>query len=107
MSVWIARGLGIAVAVFLGLFALDELGRVGEPGGLTALLVHLVPSIVAGATVVVGWRRPMAAAAVFAAAALAYGVMARDRPDWVVALSTPLAATALAFWWSSRRVRAD
>lgn len=96
--VWAPRILGIAVALFIGVFALDALGE-----GLQAILLHLVPTIVLLLTVLLAWHRPWVGALVFSALAVVYAATVPARPDWILVISGPLLAVGLLFLWSWRQ----
>lgn len=96
--VWAPRILGIAVALFIGVFALDALGE-----GLRAILLHLVPTFVLLLTVLLAWQRPWVGALVFSALAVVYAATVPERPDWILVISGPLLAVGLLFLWSWRQ----
>jgi hypothetical protein len=103
LLLWNARILGIAVSVFLGLFALDAL----EPGrpfstAVAALAIHLLPALAVLAIVVVSWRRPWIGGLAFVMLAVAYALMVPSRLDWILVISGPLLAVGLLFLWSWR-----
>lgn len=101
LVLWSARILGIAVCVFLGVFALDA----WEPGKPVArsvvdFLVHLLPSAMVLAIVALSWRRPWIGGVAFVVLAVAYAVMVGFRFDWVLAISGPLLIVGLLFLWT-------
>jgi hypothetical protein len=100
---WSARILGIATSLFLGLFALDAFtaGRSFDRA-LVDFAIHLLPAIVVLVIVVMAWERPWAGGLAFIAIAAAYGLTARSRPDWILAVSGPLLAVGVLFLWSWR-----
>ena len=54
---WAPRVLGIAFAAFISLFALDVFGAgVGFGEAILALLIHLVPTYLIVAAVLLGWH---------------------------------------------------
>jgi hypothetical protein len=100
--IWAPRVAGIAMALFLSLFALDAFD--GRPF-LTALpgfLVHLIPAFVVLAAVALAWRMPLAGAVAFAGLALAYAVTARWRLGWIAVIGSPLIVVAVLFVLSWR-----
>ena len=103
---WSPRILGILVALFLGLFALDAFGA-GKPFPLAIadFLLHLTPTFSVLALVALAWRSPWIGAVGFAGLAVGYAVAARQHPAWIAAISGPLLlAGALFFWsWANRR----
>lgn len=93
--VWAPRILGITVALFIGVFALDALGE-----GVRAMLLHLVPTFVLLLAVLLAWHRPWVGALVFSALAVVYAASVPARPDWILVISGPLLAVGLLFLWS-------
>jgi hypothetical protein len=108
---WLPRALGIGVACFLALFALDVFRE--ERGVLAttlALLVHLVPALLVVATLVVAWRRPWVGALVFLGLAAGYAAMVPRRPDWILVIGGPLALVGVLFalsWRTDRGAAGD
>lgn len=100
---WSPRILGIAVAVFLSLFALDAL-RPGTPlaQALPDFAMHLVPAAVVLAVVALSWRRPWIGGVAFVLLAAVYAVTARFRLDWILAISGPLLIVGVLFLLSWR-----
>jgi hypothetical protein len=96
--VWAPRILGIAVALFIGVFALDAIGE-----GSRAILLHLVPTLVLLLAVLLAWDRPWVGALVFSALAVAYAATVPARPDWILVISGPLLVVGLLFLWSGRQ----
>lgn len=99
---WFPRVLGILVAAFLSLFALDAFEH-GEGIGqnLVAFAIHLIPSFVLVAVVLLAWRRPWVGACLFGAAALGYALMVgRTHLNWIAFISGPLLLTAVLYFLS-------
>ena len=99
---WIARLAGIAICLFLALFALDAFD--GRPIGeaLPAFAIHLGPAALCAAIVAVGWRRWWAGAVGFGTLAAAYAASVYRpgtgaRLDWIAAISGPLMFVALLY----------
>ena len=62
---WVPRGLGIAFAVFISLFALDVFGEgYGFPDVVVAFLIHLVPTYLVLIALAIAWRWEWVGAAV-------------------------------------------
>lgn len=101
LLLWSPRILGILVSVFIGMFALDAFSE-GKPfpGALADFIVHLVPAFVLLAFVIAAFRRPWIGAVAFIGLAIAYAAMAKARVDWMLAISGPLLAVGLLFFWS-------
>ena len=97
LFLWMARLAGISISLFLALFALDAFdgGPVAET--LPAFVIHLWPAALCGVVVALGWRRWWAGALGFAALAAGYAAWTSGRLDWILAISGPLAVTALLF----------
>ena len=93
--VWAPRILGIAVALFIGVFALDAIGE-----GVRATMQHLVPTFVLLLAVALAWHRPWVGALVFSALAVVYAASVPARLDWILVISGPLLAVGLLFLWS-------
>jgi hypothetical protein len=110
LLVWAPRVLGIAMALFLSVFALDAFS---EPAGLLeragALAVHLTPSASVALMVAVAWRWELAGALGFAALGVTYLALAHDRFPWttLMAIPGPLLFTGalLVASWAVRRHR--
>jgi CHASE2 domain-containing sensor protein len=101
LLLWSPRILGIAVSVFLSLFALDAF----EPGKplapvLKDLAIHLVPAAVVLAIVALSWQRPGIGGVAFILLAAGYVPIVGFRLDWIVAISGPLLTVGLLFLWS-------
>lgn len=95
--IWAPRLLGLAMALFLALFALDAFEGRPFMQALLAFAIHLLPSVVVMAVVAAAWRHPWIGAAAFAALAIAYAAMVPSRPDWILTISGPLALIATLF----------
>ena len=105
LIVWAPRLLGIAVALFLGLFALDALNE-GKPLAQTLgdFAIHLIPALGILAVVAVAWRYPSVGALAFIALAVAYAISVR-RLDWIAVIAGPLVAVGLLFLASAKAPR--
>jgi hypothetical protein len=93
---WTARLAGLAVSLFLALFALDAFDERTFWQALPAFALHLVPAAVVGALAAAAWRHPWVGAAGFATLAIAYAWIS-PRLDWIVVISGPLALVAVLF----------
>ena len=85
MLFWSPRILGIAVALFIGVFALDAVDE-----GIPALLLHSAPALFLLVVVALSWRYEWLGAAAFITLALVYAARTLHRPDWILAISGPL-----------------
>lgn len=107
---WTPRLLGLLVAVFLGLFALDAF----HPDrslleSVPAFAIHLVPALAVALVVMLSWHREWIGAITCLGLALAYAVMARQRLDWILVIAGPLFLLSVGFfvsWWQHAAVRA-
>jgi CHASE2 domain-containing sensor protein len=104
LLLWSPRILGIAVSVFMSLFALDAFER-GKPlaSVLTDFAMHLVPAAVVLAIVALSWRRPWIGGVAFVLLGAAYGPTVCFRLDWTLPISGPLLTAGILFLWSWRR----
>ena len=103
---WAPRVLCLVFAVFVGLFALDAF----EPGrslgtNLLAFASHLIPTYVVLALLIIGWRWPKVAGALFIAGGCWYALRAGVRPhlSWIVVVSGPAWITGILFLLSQPR----
>ena len=94
---WAPRAFGIALALFLGLFALDAF--TGPPSWTMApaFAMHLVPALIVAGAVVAAWRVPLVGTVLFALLAVGYAATAPPRLDWILLISGPLATVALLY----------
>jgi hypothetical protein len=99
---WTPRLLGVLVALFLSIFALDVFDGRTVLEIVPELLIHLAPAAIVLAIVIVAWRVPLAGAVAFPLLALAYAVSVRWRPDWVAVTGGPLVVVGLLFFASWR-----
>ncbi|MDD3642280.1 MAG: hypothetical protein PHQ19_02305 [Candidatus Krumholzibacteria bacterium] len=97
---WCPRVLGICVAVFIGLFALDSVGD-----GIVPFLIHLIPAFALLAVALVSYRWEWIGGIVFTGLGIVYAVGARRHLDWVLIISGPLILTGLLFFLSRRARR--
>ncbi len=97
LLLWSPRILGILVALFFGVFALDAFSE-----GIPAFLLHAAPALLLLLVVSVSWRWEWVGGAVFIALALLYGVTTLRRVDWILVISGPLLVVGVLFLWSWR-----
>lgn len=103
---WLPRVGGIAIALFLGLFAFDAFeGHAGFGERALALTMHLLPNFACLGLVAVAWKRPWVGALGFGTLALGYAVLAHEHLDWVALIAGPLALVAVLYVVSAARAR--
>jgi hypothetical protein len=107
LIIWAPRIVGLGLAAFLSLFALDAFsdGR-GLLSTIIAFVMGLVPALMVLSAVIAGWSHERFAAVFFMALAVFYAVLAREHFSWVVLISSPLALVAVLFFLSWRFRRA-
>lgn len=104
VHIWSARLAGMAMALFLALFALDAFeGSASLRNKVLHMLIHLWPSGLLALVIVLAWRRPMIGLVAFLLLAFGYAVWAWDHPQWVLVISGPLVVVAMLYAWSSKR----
>ncbi len=98
MLIWAARLVGLALAAFLGLMALDA------PFG-PGLLIHLLPCFVVLLLVVIGWRRRVLGGWLFLAAGVAATLFfhTHRHPTSFLMISGPFFLTGLLLLLGRRR----
>jgi hypothetical protein len=97
LILWGPRVLGLGLAAFLALFALDAFASGLRAAALPNFAIHLLPALIVGLLVAAGWRYPWVGAVGFGGLAVAYAAMASQRPDWILLISGPLALAAALF----------
>src|SRR5205814_9351575 len=90
LLLWAPRFAGLAIAVFLALFALDAFD--GRPFfvALSGVLMHLLPALLVLAAVALAWRFPLAGGVAFAGLALASAIGGRGGPGLIAVIGPPL-----------------
>jgi len=115
---WAPRVLSIAFIAFLSLFALDVFGEgYGVWRTLVALTMHLIPSFVLIAVLVLAWWWEWIGAALYAAAGMLYVIWVLPRPippamklNWILTIAGPafvIAALFLVNWLKRGELRAN
>lgn len=103
VGIWAPRIIGIGLAGFLGLFALDSfVNHSGILKTTIAVVMGLAPALMVVASVAIGWRHPGIAAVIFSGLAVLYAVNALEHPAWIVLISGPLVLEAALFLVSWR-----
>lgn len=107
LLLWSPRILGVAVSLFIGLFALDTFSQ-GESffEVLPDFVMHLIPAFVLLALVAASWRWEWIGGVAFIGLAVLYATtIARGHLDWMLVISGPLMAVGALFLWSWRHHR--
>jgi hypothetical protein len=97
---WIPRILCILFALFLSLFSLDVFDEgLGFWETILALLIHLVPTYIVIAVLLLAWRWEWIGAVLFTALAVFYVVWAWGRFHWsaYAVISGPLVLISILF----------
>jgi hypothetical protein len=97
LVLWSPRIAGLAMALFLGLFALDAFDGRQFFTALPGFLIHLIPAFLVLAAVALAWRSPLIGAVAFAGLALTYAITVRWRLGWIAVIGAPLLAVAALF----------
>ena len=99
---WTPRLLGLAVGLFLAVFALDAFSEPRPPAdAILDFLLHLLPSLVVVSLVAASWRREWIGAVAFAILGMAYAATtARGHMDWIVLISGPSLLVSALFLWN-------
>ena len=99
---WFPRILSIAFVLFLSLFALDVFGEYSGWQTILAFLIHLLPSFILLAVILVAWRYDLVGAVAFLGFAVFYIFMVGfNRPwSWYVGISCPAAIVGILFFLS-------
>lgn len=106
LVLWAPRIVGLGLALFLSLFALDAFSDSrGMLATIIALLMGLIPAMITLAAVGIGWKHEGIAAIIFLVGAVFYAVNALEHPDWILIITGPLVLEAALFYLSWRRSR--
>lgn len=99
---WTPRLAGVAMSLFLAMFALDAFD--GRPffAAFPGFVIHLLPAFLVLAAVAVAWRFPIAGAGAVAGLAVIYGMSVKWRPAWIAVIGGPLVIIAALFAASAR-----
>lgn len=106
---WAPRILAVAFILFLSLFALDVFSEYEGWDTLVPLLMHLIPSLVLAAIVLIAWRREWVGAVAFLGFAVLYVIdQGFDRPwSWYAGIPAPAAILGILYLtsWIQRHRR--
>jgi hypothetical protein len=104
---WTPRVACLLFALLLGSFAFDAFTQGREASdNLLNLLIHLIPTGLVLAALIVSWNHEWIGGLAFLGLAVAYAVFyARGRVDWILAISGPLVLVGVLFLidWKFRR----
>ncbi len=106
---WSPRILSLGFVLFLSLFSLDALSEGSGWQNILGLLVHLLPSFVLLALVIIAWKYDLFGAAAFFAFAIYYVfAVGLDRHwSWYASISAPAVIVGTLFvlsWLQKRRL---
>ncbi|GMX58502.1 MAG: hypothetical protein MCSN_1560 [Candidatus Microsyncoccus archaeolyticus] len=105
---WLPRILSIGFVLYLSLFALDVFSEYSGLDIILPLLIHLIPSFVLLAAVLIAWKHDLVGVIVFLGFAIFYVFMVGlDRPlSWYMGISLPAAIVGVLFllsWFQKRK----
>ncbi|MEK7160665.1 MAG: hypothetical protein AAB724_01410 [Patescibacteria group bacterium] len=105
---WAPRILSLLFVAFLSIFSFDVFDEYQGWAAILPLCLHLLPSLVLLAVVILAWKYDLIGAVVFLAAAIGYSCWAGfDRPgSWYVLISGPAFLVGILFflsWFIKRR----
>lgn len=103
--IWAPRVVGVAMCLFLALFALDAFDGRPLTQTLPDFVIHLAPAAMVAVVVAAAWRYPWIGAVAFVALAIGYAAMVPTHPDWILIISGPLALIAALFVMSALEKR--
>ena len=99
---WTPRIAGIAMSLFLALFALDAFDEARGLEALRAFLIHLIPALSVLGAVAIAWRVPVLGGVLCAGLAMFYAARVHWRLAWLVVIAGPLLIIAALFVLSAR-----
>ncbi|NLF01089.1 MAG: hypothetical protein GX601_08950 [Anaerolineales bacterium] len=107
---WVPRILTILFAAFISLFALDVFEGQGFWPTIAALAIHLIPTMLVVAALVIAWRWEWIGAILFVCLGLGYVAMFWGESEWLPLLVFPgplflIAGLFLANWMYRRGAR--
>ena len=107
---WLPRIVSIGFILFMSLFALDVFTAPFEPMMLVGFVIHLIPSFVLLAAILVAWKYDLVGAIMFLGFAIFYvWDVGFDRPwSWYAGIVAPSAILGVFFlisWFQKRNRR--
>lgn len=109
---WLPRILSIAFACFISIFALDVFNEhLSFLKTALALGIHLIPTFILVAAIVIAWRWEWVGAVIFGALGALYiaWILPSHHPDWILLIAGPallVAGLFLADWIKRTEIRA-
>jgi len=107
---WIPRILTILFAGFISLFAMDvfQEGR-GLWETIGELLIHLIPTFILIALLLMSWKWEWIVGSVFIILGLAYMIMNFDYKQWIIAISGPMLLIGILYLldWNRRNLKSN
>jgi len=107
---WIPRILTILFAGFISLFAMDvfQEGR-GLWETIGELFVHLIPTFILIALLVMSWKWEWIVGSVFIILGLTYMIMNFDYKQWIIAISGPMLLIGILYLldWNRRNLKSN
>ncbi|MBU4353333.1 DUF2070 family protein [Candidatus Parcubacteria bacterium] len=104
---WTPRILSIAFILFLSLFAFDVFEEYSGWQVILGFLIHLLPSFILLAVILIAWKYDLVGAIAFLGSAVFYVFMVGfDRPwSWYIGISGPAAVVGILFFlsWLQKR----
>ncbi len=105
---WLPRILSIAFVLFLSLFALDVFEGSSGWQAVLGFLIHLLPSFILLAVILIAWKYDLVGAVAFLASAVLYVFMVGfDRPwSWYACISGPAAIVGILYmlnWFQKKK----
>jgi len=108
---WLPRILSIGFVLFLSLFSLDVFSEYSGWSVLLPLFMHLIPSLVLLALVIVAWKYDLIGAIAFLGFAVFYVFMVglNGQLSWYVGISGPAALVGILFLihWLYKRKKVE
>ena len=99
---WTPRIAGIAMSLFLAIFALDAFDGMRGLEAWRAFAIHLIPTLLVLAAVAIAWRVPLFGGLVCAGLAILYASRVNWRLNWILLIAGPLLIIAALFVLSAR-----
>jgi hypothetical protein len=99
LILWTPRVLGVLTTLFFAMFAADVFNEGHSVWqALPAFFLHIIPSLLLLAVVVLSWRWMWIGGVVFSVLGVLYAVWnITSHPDWVGAISGPLLAVGILY----------